>query len=101
MVIWIFGPSKSQNISIQGEIFEYATYYINSFDMNTGSTNVQIFRYQLSSADTGFQEVKVHFKASMISPAIGINDDQTIIEIKTDPFQFKNGVLLDIRFISS
>ena len=101
MAIWIFGPSKSQNISIQGEIFEYATYYINSFDMNTGSTNVQIFRYQLSSADTGFQEVKVHFKASMISPAIGINDDQTIIEIKTDPFQFKNGVLLDNRFISS
>ncbi len=101
IAIWIFGPIKSQNISMQGEIFEYATYYINSFDLNTGSTNVQIFRYQLSSADTGFQEVKVHFKASMISPAIGINEDQTIIEIKTDPFQFKNGVLLDNRFISS
>ena len=47
----------------------------------------------MTSADTGFQEIKVHFKASMISPAIGINDDQTIIEIKNDPFQFKNGVL--------
>ena len=40
IAIWIFKSSKSQNISIQGEIFEYATYYINSFDVNTGSTNV-------------------------------------------------------------
>ena len=101
IALCIFSSSKSQNISLQGEIFEYATYYISSFNLNTGSTNVQIFRYQLSAADTGFQEIKVHFKASMISPAIGINDDQTIIEIKTDPFQFKNGVLLDNRFISS
>ena len=101
IALCIFSSSKSQNISLQGEIFEYATYYVSSFNLNTGSTNVQIFRYQLSAADTGFQEIKVHFKASMISPAIGINDDQTIIEIKTDPFQFKNGVLLDNRFISS
>ena len=74
---------------------------INSFDINTGSTNVQIFRYTLSSVDTGFQEVKVHFKASMISPSLGIENNQTIIEVQTDPFRFKNGILLDNRFISS
>ena len=101
IALCIFKSSKGQNISLQGEIFEYATYYINSFNINTGATNVQIFRYQLSSADTGFQEIKVHFKISMKSPDIGINGDQTIIEVKTDPFKFKNGVFLDNRFISS
>ena len=97
----IKSQTDSPNVTLQGEIFEYATYYINSFDMNTGSTNVQIFRYTLSSVDTGFQEVKVHFKASMISPSLGIENNQTIIEVQTDPFRFKNGILLDNRFISS
>ena len=105
ITLFLISSIKSQtdlpNVTLQGEIFEYATYYINSFDINTGSTNVQIFRYQLSSVDTGFQEVKVHFKASMISPSLGIENNQTIIEVQTDPFRFKNGILLDNRFISS
>ena len=105
ITLFLISSIKSQtdlpNVTLQGEIFEYATYYINSFDMNTGSTNVQIFRYQLSSVDTGFQEVKVYFKASMISPSLGIENNQTIIEVQTDPFRFKNGILLDNRFISS
>ena len=41
--------SKSQDIALDGEIYEYATYYVNSFDFNTGATNVQIFRYVLTS----------------------------------------------------
>ena len=105
ITLFLISSIKSQtdlpNVTLQGDIFEYATYYINSFDMNTGSTNVQIFRYQLSSVDTGFQEVKVYFKASMISPSLGIENNQTIIEVQTDPFRFKNGILLDNRFISS
>jgi len=105
ITLFLISSIKSQTdppfVTLQGEIFEYATYYINSFDMNTGSTNVQIFRYTLSSVDTGFQEVKVHFKASMISPSLGIENNQTIIEVQTDPFRFKNGILLDNRFISS
>tara|TARA_Y100000748_G_scaffold63349_1_gene51071 strand:- start:1460 stop:2632 length:1173 start_codon:yes stop_codon:yes gene_type:complete len=105
ITLLLISSIKSQtdppNVTLQGEIFEYATYYINSFDINTGSTNVQIFRYTLSSVDTGFQEVKVHFKASMISPSLGIESNQTIIEVQTDPFRFKNGILLDNRFISS
>ena len=105
ITLFLISSIKSQtdppNVTLQGEIFEYAIYYINSFDINTGSTNVQIFRYTLSSVDTGFQEVKVHFKASMISPSLGIENNQTIIEVQTDPFRFKNGILLDNRFISS
>ena len=48
-VICFFNMLKSQSISLSGEIFEYATYYVSSFDFGTGATNVQIFRYELSS----------------------------------------------------
>ena len=33
---------RSQEVTLDGEIYEYATYYVNSFDFNTGATNVQI-----------------------------------------------------------
>ena len=34
---------QSQEITLDGEIYEYATYYVSSFDIGTGATNVQIF----------------------------------------------------------
>jgi hypothetical protein len=90
----------SQNIVLTGNIFEYATYYINSFDLSTGATNVQIFRYQLSS-DEFPVDIKINFRASMISPTLGINSDQTIIEIQTNTFTLNAPMLLDNRDISS
>lgn len=90
----------SQEITLTGNIFEYATYYVNSFDLNTGATNVQIFRYQLISSQYPV-EVKVNFRASMVSPSLGINSEQTIIEIQTDPFVLSAPLLLDNRDISS
>ena len=79
-------PVQGQNINLSGNIFEYATYYVNSFDFNTGATNVQIFRYELSS-DEYPVPIKVKFLATILSPALGINNAQSIIEIETDPFQ--------------
>ena len=90
----------SQNITLTGNIFEYATYYINSFDLSTGATNVQIFRYQLTS-DEFPTDIKINFRASMISPTLGINSDQTIIEIQTNTFTLNAPMLLDNRDISS
>ena len=89
-----------QNITLTGNIFEYATYYINSFDLSTGATNVQIFRYQLTS-DEFPTDIKINFRASMISPTLGINSDQTIIEIQTNTFTLNAPMLLDNRDISS
>ena len=39
-----YGSTRSQSldIDVQGEIYEYATYYVSSFDIGTGATNVQI-----------------------------------------------------------
>ena len=39
--------AQSVDINVQGEIYEYATYYVSSFDIATGATNVQIFNYFL------------------------------------------------------
>ena len=91
---------NGQAISLDGEIFEYATYYISSFDLNTGATNVQIFRYQLSS-DTYPVPVKIRFKASILSPMLGINSSLTIMEVETDAFGLRAPIILDNRDISS
>ena len=99
-VIFFSNMLKSQSISLSGEIFEYATYYISSFDFSTGGTNVQIFRYELSS-DQYPTVVKVRFTSSMLSPALGINNNQTIISIETNPFQIQAPFILDNRDISS
>ena len=103
LLFFTFGSqqtAKGQSIDLNGEIFEYATYYVNNFDLNTGATNVQIFRYQLSSSQYPIR-VKVLFKASVISPTIGINSEQTIIEVLTDVFDLQAPVIIDNRDISS
>ena len=91
---------KGQGITLDGEIFEFATYYISSFNLNTGATNVQIFRYQLT-ADTYPVQVKIRFKASILSPILGINNNLTIMELETDPFGLEAPIILDNRDISS
>ena len=93
-------PLNAQSVTLTGDIFEYATYYVNSFDLSTGATNVQIFRYQLQS-DEYPVSVKIGFRASMVSPGLGIENDQTIIEIITEPFELRAPVILDNRDISS
>ena len=95
-----FQRVRGQSVDLNGEIFEYATYYVNNFDLNTGATNVQIFRYQLSSSEYPIQ-VKVLFKASVLAPTIGINSEQTIIEVETDVFNLQAPIILDNRDISS
>ena len=95
-----FQTARGQSVDLNGEIFEYATYYVNNFNLSTGATNVQIFRYQLSSPEYPIQ-VKVLFKASVIAPTIGINSEQTIIEVQTDVFDLQAPIILDNRDISS
>ena len=98
--VFVLNVIRSQTITLSGEIFEYATYYLNSFDLGTGATNVQIFRYQLSS-DQYPVDVKIRFRTSMLSPALGINNEQTIIEIQTNSFSLQAPLILDNRDISS
>ena len=92
--------SQSVDINVQGEIYEYATYYVSSFDVATGATNVQIFNYSLESS-TYPVYIKIRFKATILSPGLGINTDATIVEIETDPFLIQDGLYLDNRDLSS
>lgn len=100
LTLGILQPVKAQSITLSGDIYEYATYYVNSFDLNTGATNVQIFRYQLES-DQYPIPVKIWFRASMVSPSLGITAATTIIEIETGVFSLQAPLILDNRDISS
>ena len=92
--------SQSLDIDVQGEIYEYATYYVSSFDIGTGATNVQIFNYSLESNIYPVY-IKIGFKATILSPGLGINNEATIVEVETDPFQIQDGLYLDNRDLSS
>ena len=54
--------------------------------LTTGATNVQIFRYELSSNQYPVS-IKIKFNTSMISPALGIYNEQIIIALETEPFE--------------
>ena len=92
--------AQSLNIDVRGEIYEYATYYVSSFDIGTGATNVQIFNYSLESNIYPVY-IKIGFKATLVSPGLGINNEATIVEVETDPFQIQDGIYLDNRDLSS
>ena len=87
----------------EGDIFEYATYYIGNFNIQTGESDVQMFRYKLSS-EYGYQNdvfVQLWFRISMISPALGIDADKTLIILETDPFQLRADLWIDSRDLSN
>jgi len=93
-------PVKAQNVTLTGTIYDYATYYVSSFDPQTGASDFQLFRYTLSS-DSYPVWVKVTFRATMVSPALGIDTEATILDLYTSPFQLDNDIILDNRDLST
>ena len=76
----IFTISLSQKVSLDGQFYPYSTYYISSFDLASGGSNVPIFRYNVSS-DVYPVFVKARFKASFLSPQLGIDSRTTLIDV--------------------
>ena len=93
-------PLKAQNVTLTGTIYDYATYYVSSFDPQTGASDFQLFRYTLSS-DSYPVWIKVTFRATMLSPALGINTETTILDLYTSPFLLENDIILDNRALST
>ena len=93
-------PLKAQNVTLTGTIYDYATYYVSSFDPQTGASDFQLFRYTLSS-DSYPVWIKVTFRATMVSPALGINTEATILDLYTSPFLVNNDIILDNRHLST
>jgi hypothetical protein len=96
----VYSPIKAQNVTLTGTIYDYATYYVSSFDPQTGASDFQLFRYTLSS-DSYPIWVKVSFRATMISPALGINSETAILDLYTSPFVIENDIILDNRDLST
>ncbi|RMF08253.1 MAG: hypothetical protein D6762_06075, partial [Candidatus Neomarinimicrobiota bacterium] len=91
----------AQSVKLQGQIFEYTTYYISSFNIQTGASDVQLFRYQLYEESGTYPVwVKVWFRASMVSPSLGITEPTTIVEVGSQPFQLQAPLIIDNRDIS-
>ena len=66
-------------------------------------TAIGMFKYKLSS-EYGYENdvfVKLWFRISMISPALGIDADETLIILETDPFQLRADLWIDSRDLSN
>ena len=98
--IIVNSPLRAQNVTLTGTIYDYATYYVSSFDPQTGASDFQLFRYTLSS-DSYPVWVKISFRATMVSPALGINTETAILDLYTSPFIVENDIILDNRDLST
>ncbi|MFQ6612225.1 MAG: hypothetical protein ACE5D2_03880 [Fidelibacterota bacterium] len=85
---------------LEGQFFEYTTYYISSIDIQTGSSDVPFFRFRIY-ADQYPIQCKILFRASMVSPTLGMNAKTTILELETSEFTLKADLILDNRNFSS
>ncbi len=93
---------QAQSTTLEPEpgFTEYATYYISSFDLQTGASNFQLFRFRLHSSSYPVY-TKIVFNASMISPALGIDSEIAIVELETVPFQMSADIILDNQDMST
>jgi len=107
LIILLFGFISeyklfAQTITLDPEpgFTEYATYYISSFDLQTGASNFQLFRFRLSG-DSYPVYGKVHFIASLISPSLNINSETTIIDVESAPFPMNADIVLENQDLST
>ena len=94
----IIHPVKSQ-VKIDGQFYNYTAYYLANFDLSTGQSDVPLFRYDLF-ADQYPVYAKIKFKASILSPALGLRSRMTLVEIESDPFEVKNRITIDNRNVN-
>lgn len=93
---------QAQSVSLEPEpgFTEYATYYVSSFDLQTGASNFQLFRFRLQSTSYPVY-TKIDFLATMVSPTLGINTQTTIVDLETAPLQLNADVILDNQDLST
>lgn len=91
---------SAQNVTIEGTFNRFITYSIRSVDINTGGSKVQLFIGRLSS-DSYPVTVKINFSIQIKSPALGIPDNTTLIEVETDTFEMVADIQLDNRDLST
>jgi hypothetical protein len=93
---------QAQSATLEPEpgFTEYATYYFSSFDLQTGASNFQLFRFRLHSSSYPVY-AKIVFNASMTSPALEIHSQSVIVELETASFQMNADIILDNQNLSA
>lgn len=96
-----------QTVTLSGSFNRFITYYVTSVDINTGSSDIQLFDYLLECVDCARDvngrysppvSANITFKMSIRSPMLGIDPEETIAFIyTTKPFVMKAPIPLDNR----
>ena len=89
----------AQNVKLEGQFYPYSTYYISNFNLASGESSVPLFLYRVTS-DRYPVNAKVYFKASFLSPQLGINERTILTEVESDVFTMKADILLDSKKFS-
>jgi len=87
-------------VKLDGQFYPYSTYYISSFNVSTGESSAPLFRYRVATNNYPVM-VKAYFKASFLSPQLGINSRTTLIELESNAFQMNADIILDNRNFSA
>lgn len=67
---------------------EFITFYVSSIDISSGASDVEIFQYELSSANNQPAWIELEFKVIITSQALGLTGDPNdpFIHMITEPF---------------
>jgi len=102
LAILIVGTVISgQTVTLTGTFNRFISYYVRSIDINTGSSDVQLFRYRLSSDSYPVPLIRVNFVISIQSPALGLHEPETLIEVDADIHNLVTDINLDNRDLST
>ena len=86
--------------TLDGQFFEYTSYYLSNFNVYTGESDVPLFRYRIHS-DSYPIYTKIWFRASLLSPSLGLDNRETLTEIESNVFQMMDDIIIDNRNFSS
>ena len=86
--------------TLDGQFFEYTSYYLSNFNVYTGESDVPLFRYRIHS-DSYPIYTKIWFRASLLSPSLGLDNRETLTEIESNVFKMTDDIIIDNRNFSS
>ena len=73
---------------------------MSNIDVSTGQSDVPLFRYRMFSESYPVY-AKIWFKASVLSPSLGIENRTTLIEMESNAFEMKADIVIDNRNFST
>ena len=100
VIFFLYIKVLSAQVKLDGQFYDYATYYMSNIDVSTGQSDVPLFRYRISY-ETYPVYSKIWFKASVLSPSLGMENRTTLIEMESNAFEMKADIVIDNRNFST